>query len=93
LAPTGPYPRGRLGACCADHGFSPEQRLGRARQDGPRVGSERSCTSCETVFTVEAKSRFSPLCLRCRWRSNLLGLAIVVAAVVSYALLVALSGK
>lgn len=93
LAPTGPLPRGRLGACCADHGFSPEQRLGRARQDGPRVGSERSCSTCGTAFTVEAGRRFSPLCGACRWRSNLTGVAIVVAAMVGYTLLVLLSGK
>jgi hypothetical protein len=78
--------RGRRGACCAGHGFSPEQRLGRARQDGPRVGSERACTSCTATFTVEQKTRFSPLCLRCRRRWNKIGLLIVALGLLAQVL-------
>lgn len=84
---------GRLGACCAGRGFSVERGPARARDHGPRVGSRRSCTSCGTTFTVEARRRFSPLCGGCRLRSNLLGLAIVVAAFVGYVVLIALNGR
>lgn len=72
------------------------EAVGRSRQGGPRVGSERDCTTCSATFTVEARTRFSPLCLACRKRSNRVGLAIVGLAFMGYLayfLLLVLGGR
>ncbi len=77
--------------CCGGHGFSPEAASGRARDRGPRVGSERACDRCSATFRVEAATRYSPHCPSCRRFWNIVGLVLMVVLGGGYLLLTILS--
>lgn len=78
-------PRLQIDACCPGHGFAPEVAAGRARERGPRVGSERTCTACSATFQVQAATRYSPHCPSCRAWRNVVGLCIAAVILTLYA--------
>lgn len=70
--------------CCGP--VLPEQRP-RLRDQGPRVGSERPCTSCGATFRVRARARYSTHCEACAGRHARRGLLVILFVGALYLLL------